>query len=208
MSFPKEGIPHPGLQDDGMVMVIITTSQKFNFPPGVTRAEVRVQGGGASSSGGATGNTSQNYAGNAGALGYSSIPVEPNFDYFAVIGGVSVAPGAASGSSGTAGNDTLFTGPSLAMLAQGGTVGNSNSQAVATGVQVSVPGGLSTSLGAQNFLMGGTSAYGGGGRIGPAANSAVAYGSGAAPPSISANSGLAGNNGPAGVIEIRYKGKV
>lgn len=209
MSFPKEAIPHPALQDDGVVLVVLTTTQKFNFPPGVTTAEIEVQGGGAASSGGAVANVTAVYSGHAGACGISVITVDPNVDYLAVVGAASIAPGAASASAGTAGNLSSFSGRGIVTITgAGGLDGSTNVQAVATGAQVSIPGGFAIQV-PPGFHMGGTSRFGCGGRYGGSAGYApsASYGSGSAPPLATANSGLAGNNGQPGVITIRYRGQ-
>lgn len=207
--FPKTPFPRPELQDDGMVLLVLTASQKVNFPPGVKRAEIRVQASGASSSGG----QAVPFSGNGGACGWSSITIDSSQDYFAIVGAASAAPGAASNSGGNPGNDSLFTGPNLLMTAKGGTVGTNAvpmTQAIATGCQTSIPGGYALHIPNLAIDISGCSSYGPGGIVIFAVYSpSSAFGTGGVPP-VGGNTpnNLAGNPGNPGVIEIRYKGAV
>lgn len=214
--FPAQGFLQPGLQDDGMVMLVITSTQKITFPAGVSRVELWLQGGGASSSNTRGGQNELIMSGNGGACAVSSIAVSPSVEYTVIIGAASSVPDNSVQSYGVAGNDSMFVGAGLpTIIAQGGTPGNSTTQAVALNAQLSIPGeyGMDMVTPGQILHVAGGSVFGGGGR---AFGTTVlcpsnAYGSGGHPPSSlidNTSSALPGNPGRAGVAVIRYKGKV
>lgn len=203
--YPKEGIPHPALQDDGMVQIIVTTTTPVTFPAGVTRAEIMITGGG-SSSGVSPALTNPN-AGHAGATGISIIDVDPSVTYSAVIGsgGLTTAGGALAGGA------TSFSGRGITtMIAQGGPapqteISTTNiAQAIATGCQISIPGGMGFTVNSGTSLsVGGAAFMGGLSRY----NAPTGYGDGA--PNGGVNSGAVTSlPGMPGRLIIRYKGKV
>lgn len=186
-----------------MVQVVLTATTSFNFPAGVKRAEIMVTGGG-SSSGISPALASPN-AGHAGATGISVIDVDPSVTYSAVIG----SGGGTSSGGAQAGGSTIFSGRGITtMTAQGGPAPVTEgtvfviAQAVATGCQISIPGGMGFNV-ATTISVGGGSHIGGLSRY----HAPLGYGDGACNGDV--NTGTAVTiAGMQGCIIIQYKGKV
>jgi hypothetical protein len=163
-------------------MVVLTTTQTWQPPAGVTRARRTISDGGYS---GGTGTGSPGNGGQGGNASISWITVDPAVTYTATIGAGGVAAGAGTNSSPAAGGASSLSGSGL------------TTQTSANG-DVLVPGGRAPSSGNSGGL---NSYFGGASLLACNSNGAgTGYGGGGA----GAAAGAAGNNGAAGVIIIEY----
>jgi hypothetical protein len=164
-------------------LLVITTTQTWTPPAGVTKAEITVIDGGYS---GATNNASgTSSSGRGGDTSVSIRTVNPAVTYTATIGSGGVGPAAGSTASPVAGGASSFSGSGLTTL----TTANGD---------LNIPGGAGAISSTSNTLgCGGGTLYA---PLGSANSIGVAPGQGGG----GAGAGVAGRNGAAGAIIIRY----
>lgn len=166
----------------------LTTSQVVNHPPGVSRAKVTIQDGGAS------GGTSTGAYGTGGVGGDAAIywvDVDPTVPWTVVIGAGGIGPIAVTSLPSNAGGVTTITPRGQATY--------STANAVAAGA-LKIPGGTAMCFN----VSGGVAMPGGGSSLFAMqvalATSATGYGGGGG----GGNTNLAGPNGFQGIVIIEY----
>ena len=181
------------------IIEVVTVSDTWTCPAGVTRTEVWATGGSASGNTGANSNP----GGTAGSTGMKVFTVTPGIIYTRTIGAGGAAVLTAS-TAGNAGGNTTFSGSDITTLTapggpatiSGGT--DSPSGLACTGADLSIPGGSSSGgVNNQRAGFGGASHW-----SGNAPQNTAGAGYGAGPGGVyNSSTGLAGNSG---VIIQRY----
>jgi len=163
-------------------IIVITTTQTWQPPPGVTRVKRTIVDGGNS---GGTSNSGPSNGGQGGNASVAYITVNPAVTYTATIGAAGVAAGAGTNTSQSAGGATSLSGTGLT------TQTSANGDLIIPGGQppvAAISGGLAPYLGGASLLATNSSGVGNG------------YGGGGA----GAAQGAAGNNGSKGAMIIEY----
>ena len=160
-------------------LVVIASTATWTPPAGVTRAEITVQDGGASSG---THTSNPQIGGSGGKSSISVIAVDPAVTYTATVGSGGTGAAAATATPSAPGGASSFSGAGIAAISS-------------TSGQINVPGGPPTSPSIEGF--------GGASMLCPATQfgqSATGYGGGGG----GAGGAAAGTSGKSGVIIIRY----
>ena len=112
-------------------VVVITSTNTWTCPPGVTRAKVYVTGGGASAGNGVSQNAQ---GGGGGCTVIKYLTVTPGTVYTATIGAGGAALGAVGNAVGNSGGTTTFSGSGITTVSAGGGAGGNSSSSNANGL--------------------------------------------------------------------------
>lgn len=184
------GNPASYVQSGFSNLVILTSTQNWTVPAGVTKAEITVQAAGGSS---ATSTSVPSNGGSGGGTAIKVITVIPGTNCLATIGAGGIGPNALTNLSSNSGGSSSFAGSGFTTLSAtgGGTnpgIGTSGDLNISGGAPYQSSGGTQAGFGGSSFLCGINSAAG------------LSYGGGAG--GVTTNA--AGVNGFAGVIIIKY----